>query len=353
MPRLVLIDGVGGPTFVDALRRAWDDRHAVAVVDPRLPAPARAAAVEAFRPDAPVEDGDALVVATSGSTGTPKAVVLTHDALEASARAGNARLGVDPAVDRWLACLPLAHMGGLNVVLRALLSGTPLELLPRPDADAVDRSEATLVSLVPSVLARIDASRWRRILLGGAAAPPSVPPNVVATYGLTETCGGCVYDGIPFDGVEVRIGTGGEIEVRGPVLLRCYRDGRDPRSHDGWLPTGDAGHLSGDGRLRVDGRLSDVVVTGGENVWPATVEACVRTHPGVAEVAVAGRPDPEWGERVVAWVVPADPAQPPSLESVRDHVKAALPAWCAPRELRVVADLRRTASGKVLAPQTD
>ena len=350
MPRLVLIDGVGDTAFVDALRRAWDAGDAVAVVDPRLPPAARAGVVAACRPDEPVEDGDALVVATSGSTGTPKAVVLTHDAVRASAAAGNARVGVHPATDRWLACLPLAHMGGLNVVLRALLSGTPLDVLPRPDPAAVDRSDATLVSLVPAVLPRVDASRWRRILLGGAAPPVALPSNVVTTYGLTETCGGCVYDGVPLDGVEVRIAAGGEIEVRGPVLLRCYRDGHDPRTADGWLPTGDAGHLDGDGRLHVDGRVSDLVVTGGENVWPAAVEACLRTHPGVAEVAVAGRPDPEWGERVVAWVVPVDAAAPPTLESARDHVKATLPPWCAPRELVVVTDLPRTPSGKVLAP---
>jgi O-succinylbenzoic acid--CoA ligase len=203
---------------------------------------------------------------------------------------------------------------------------------------------------VPTALARIDATRWRRILLGGAAPPPSLPPNVVPTYGLTETCGGCVYAGVPFDGVELRIGDRGEISVRGPLLLRCYRDGTDPRSPDGWFATGDAGWLSDEGVLHVDGRLSDLVVTGGENVWPAAVERVLRTHPAVAECAVAGRPDPEWGEHVVTWIVVRAGADPPSLDELRDHVKADLAPWCAPREVRVVADLPRTASGKVRAP---
>lgn len=351
MPRLVPLDATCDRAFVDGLQRAWDAGDAVFPVDPRLPRAARDAALASARVDEPVEPGDALVVTTSGSTGAPKAVVLTHEALAASTAGGNARLGVDPARDRWLACLPLAHMGGLNVVVRALRTGTPLDLLPRFDAAAVDAAAAagaTLTSLVPTAFARIDARRWRRILLGGAAPPAGLPGNVVTTYGLTETCGGCVYDGVPFPGVEVRV-VGGEVQVRGPVLLRCYRDGRDPKTPDGWFPTGDAGAFDG-GRLVVHGRLGDLIVTGGEKVWPAPVERVLRTHAGVAECAVAGRPDAEWGQRVVAFVVPADRAAPPSLDDLREHVKAELGPWCAPRELVVVDDLPRTASGKVRPP---
>jgi O-succinylbenzoic acid--CoA ligase len=241
-------------------------------------------------------------------------------------------------------------MGGLNVVLRAVLSGTALDMLPRFDAAAVDASRATLTSLVPTALARVDASRWRRILLGGAAPPTRLPANVVPTYGLTETCGGCVYAGVPFDGVDVRIGDRGEILLRGPVLLRAYRDGTDPKTADGWLATGDAGWLD-DGVLHVDGRLSELIVTGGENVWPVAVERSLRAHPGVAECVVAGRSDPEWGERVVAWIVLAPGTDaPPSVDELRDHVKADLAPWCAPREVHVVADLPRTPSGKVRPP---
>jgi O-succinylbenzoic acid--CoA ligase len=355
VPRLVPLVATCGREFVDALSRAWDAGDAVLPVDPRLPAAAADALATAMRAGEDVEDGDALVMATSGSTGAPKGVVLTHDAVAAAVRLGNAALDVDPASDRWLACLPLAHMGGLNVVLRAVLSGTALDLLPSFDAAAVSRSGATLTSLVPTALGRLDddaVARWRRILLGGSAPPPSLPPNVVPTYGLTETCGGCVYAGVPFDGVDVHVDPAtSEIHLRGPVLLRCYRDGTDPTTPDGWFPTGDAGWVDDDGVLHVDGRLTDLIVTGGENVWPVAVERSLRTHAAIADCVVAGRPDAEWGECVVAWVVLAPGARDaPPLDDLRDHVKADLAPWCAPKEIHVVDELPRTASGKVRRP---
>jgi O-succinylbenzoic acid--CoA ligase len=353
VPRLLPIDEPPGPGFVAALQRAWDGGDAVLAIDRRLPRPALAAVLAAARPDEPTEPGDAVVMATSGSTGAPKAVVLTHDALRASAVAGSEALGVDPAVDGWLACMPLSHMSGLGVVTRALITGTPLTVHDGFDGAAVDAAPAagcTLTTFVPTALARVDASRWRRIVVGGAPVPGGLPANCVTSYGLTETAGGCVYDGRPFAGVEIRIGGDGQVLVRGLVLLRAYRDGTDPRDADGWLPTGDAGHVDDDGRLVVDGRVNDLIITGGENVWPAAVERSLRTHAAVAEVAVAGRADAEWGERVVAFVVPADTDAPPSVDELRDHVKAELPPWCAPREVVIVADLPRTRSGKVRAP---
>lgn len=350
MRRLVVVEARGTPDFVDHLRRAWDAGDAVLPLDPRLPAPARRAVLAAARPGEPVEEGDALVVATSGTTGDPKAAVLTHEAVAASARATSRRLGVDPAADRWLACLPLAHVGGLSVVTRALVTGTPLTVHDGFDAAAVEAAAAagcTLVSLVPTALRRIDPSGFRTVVLGGSAMPPDLPANVVTTYGMTETGSGVVYDGRPLDGVEVRV-VDGQIEVRGPMLLRAYRDGTDPRSPDGWLATGDAGEWDGArGRLRVWGRVGDVIVTGGEKVWPAAVERVLARLPGVAEVAVVGRPDAEWGQRVVALVVAAPGAGPPALDAVRAAVRAELPAYAAPREVRVVPALPRTASGKV------
>ena len=156
-----------------------------------------------------------------------------------------------------------------------------------------------------------------------------------------------VYDGVPLDGVEVRVvGPDDEIRLRGPMLLRAYRDGRVPIDADGWLATGDAGRIGPDGRLRVDGRLSDLIITGGENVWPAPVETLLRTHPGVAEVAVAGRPDPEWGQRVVAWVVPDPGPSVPTLNSCATLVRAGLAAFAAPRELVLVASCRGRRSAK-------
>jgi O-succinylbenzoic acid--CoA ligase len=369
MPELVALDLVAGPGFVEALQAAWDAGHAVLPLDPRLPRPAVQRLVETLRPSTvvdaagdhdlpagrPVEPGDALVVATSGSTGEPKGVVLTHAAVRASALATSARLGVIPAADRWVACLPLAHIGGLAVVTRSVVTGTPCTVLEKFDAGEVERQAlggATLISLVATALARTDASGYRHVVLGGAAPPEQLPPNVITTYGMTETGSGVVYDGRPIEGVELRIGDGaagrvGEVLVRGPMLLRSYRDGTDPRLPDGWLPTGDGGSLAADGTLSVFGRMAEVIVTGGEKVWPAPVEAALATHAGVQEVAVWKRPDPEWGERVVAWVVPTDPSAPPVLDELRHLVASRLAGWAAPREMVVVGSLPRTANGKI------
>ena len=303
----------------------------------------------------PVDPGDALVVATSGTSGQPKGVVLTHDAVRASALSTSERLEVDPARDRWLACLPLAHIGGLSVVTRSLVTGTPVTVLERFDASEVERDArlgATLVSLVSTALARTDVSGYRRVLLGGAAPPAALPANVVTTYGSTETGSGVVYDGMPIGDVELRIGDGtvgqtGEILVRGPMLLRSYRDGTDPKVAGGWLPTGDGGRIAADGTLTVFGRMAEVIVTGGEKVWPVPVERLLAGHRGIDQVAVWKRADPEWGERVVAWVVPRDPAAPPGVEELRDLVAGTLARWAAPREVVVVESLPRTPSGKV------
>ena len=364
MAELIALDLPGGPAFVDELQRAWDRGDAVFPLDQRLPGPARRLVLDVIAPTLiigadgsttrldggrPVEPGDALVVATSGTSGVPKGVVLTHAAVAASAVATSARLGVT-ADDHWLACLPLAHVGGLSVVTRALHMGTTLTVHPTFEPDAVLAAAdtgVTLVSLVATALARIDASRFRRIVLGGARPPADRPPNTVTTYGMTETGSGVVYDGMPLDGVNVTIGADGEILVRGPMLLRAYRDGSDPKRADGWLPTGDIGRWDDErGVLHVEGRRGELIITGGENVWPDPVEAVVRELTGVADVAVAGRPDPDWGQRVVAFVVPDDRGAP-SLATVRDAVKERLPAFCAPREIVIVASIPRTALGKV------
>ena len=222
MAELVAIDLPGGQAFVDEVRRAWDDGDAILPVDPRLPPPARERLLDQLVPrwivdadgrrasgrDAvPVEPGDAAVVPTSGTGGDPKGVVLTHDAVVAHAAAVHRRLGVT-ATDRWLACLPLAHVGGLGVVLRALVDGIGLDVVDRFDAAQVDaaptRLGSTLVSLVPTALDRVEPAAWRWIVLGGSADPGPRPANVVRTYGLTETGGGVVYDGTPLPGTEVR-----------------------------------------------------------------------------------------------------------------------------------------------------
>ena len=359
MRRLVALDLPGGPSFVQALQRVWDSGDAALPVDQRFPPAAKAALMAAMGASSvvdesgttelaegrPVHHGDALVVATSGSTGSPKGVVLTHDAVVASAEATSARLAVDPARDHWLACLPLAHVGGLSVVTRALHTATRLTVLPGFDVESVDRSDATLVSLVATAMRRIDTDRWRVIVLGGAHPPPDRPVNTVTTYGMTETGSGVVYDGVPLDRVEIRI-VGGEIQLRAPMLLRCYRDGTDPFVDGGWFPTGDLGELSDDGRLTVHGRRGDLIITGGENVWPDPVERILARHPKVADVGIAGVADPEWGHVVTAYVVP-DGHDVPTLDELRDLVRAELPPFCAPRNVVIMSRLPRTTSGKL------
>ncbi len=371
--------------FVDALRAIWDTGDAAAPLDPRLPAAARRAMLEALRPTrivgsdgeqhalpdgVGVEEGDALVVATSGTAGQPNGVVLTHEAVAASARATTERLAIDPSRHSWLACLPLAHIGGLAVVTRAVLTGTPLLVMPGFEAEAVEAAgrtgRATHVSLVATALARLDPTVFACILLGGSKAPDSLPANVVSTYGLTETGSGVVYDGRPLAGVDVALRHGdgtcttsgddagpspeGEILIRAPMLFRCYRDGSTARvlGPDGdasWFATGDAGRFDAGGDLVVSGRMDDVITTGAEKVWPDVVERVLSAHPDVAEVAVWKRSDPEWGERVVAWIVPKDDA--PSLDDLRQVVADTIAPWAAPKELVIVDDLPRTASGKV------
>ena len=347
MPQLVALHLPPGPGFVDALRRVWDGGDAALPLDTRLPDPAVQRLLDVLaparivRPDGrterrargrPVDDGDALVVATSGTTGEPKGVILTHAAVAASARATSRRLGIDARRHHWLCCLPVAHVGGLGVVTRALWAGTPLTVLTRFEvaglAGALDAG-ATHVSVVAAMLASMSAGldpslvdRFERVVLGGSAVPPDLPTNVVATYGLTETGSGCVYDGVPLDGVEVRVAETGEIQLRGDLLLRAYRTGTDeldPLLPGGWFPTGDLGAWDeAAGRLQVYGRSGDVIITGGQNVWPDPVERVLATVPGVAEVAVVGRPDPRWGAAVTAVVVPVDPGR-------------AAHARCAPR----------------------
>jgi len=337
------------------IRSAWDKGDAVVVLDPGAPQAEVDRILALVAPDAGTDPAVAAVVVTSGTSGAPKGVELTFDGLAASGAAIAAALAVGPG-DRWLACLPLHYVAGLAVLGRAWAIGTPVTVLDRFDVDTVAAADATLVSFVPTMVRRlreaaVDLGRFRRILLGGGPVAEK-GPNLVATYGMTETWGGVVHDGHPLDGVELAVGAGGEVLVRTPTIMRGYRRVPDLTAAaftaDGWFRTGDAGALDADGRLRVLDRLRDLIITGGVNVSPTEVEAVLATHPGVADVAVAGAPDPEWGERVVAHVVPADPASPPSVADLRAFASERLSAAKLPRQLVLVDRVPRTAGGKVV-----
>ena len=356
---LVCLDMPNGPLFIDRVRRAWDDGDAIFPLDQRLPTVAKRSLVDQVAPTLicstngetthtgrHTEDGDAVVVATSGTTGQAKAVILTMNAVEASARATSQRLGVRDD-DCWLACLPPAHVGGLSVILRSIIMGTKVIAIPAFSVEGYNEASdagATLVSLVATALQRVDASRYRTIVLGGAKPPENRPLNCVTTYGLTETGSGIVYDGVPLDDVEVQIRES-VVYVRGPMLMRAYRDGTTPLDSEGWLRTGDKGSLSSSGALSIDGREGDLIITGGENVWPDVVEYSLRAHSAIQDVCVAGVVDSVWGHAVHAWVV-ATPGVSVSLEELRDHVKETLPAHCAPQYVHFISEIPRTALGK-------
>ena len=366
------------PAAARAVVAAWEAAEAVLPLDVDAPAPELAALLAAARPThlvdgdgrralpggRPVEHGVAAVVGTSGTGGAPKLVELGADAIAWSAEATSRSLDAGPG-DRWLCCVPTHGVAGLAVVARAWRTGLPVEVHDRFDPVAVAGAagRATLVSLVPTQLRRLlaagdQAARFRRVLLGGGPVPAALAADaaargvqVVRTYGLTETFGGMAHDGHPLAGAEVGSDPEGQLLVRGPMLFRRYRG--DPARtaaalRDGWLHTGDLGRIAADGRLTVLGRRDDLIISGGVNVHPDEVEAVLATHPGVAEVAVAGRADPEWGQRVTAVVVPRDPSNPPTLDDLRGYARERLAAAKVPRELTLVPSLPRTASGKLL-----
>lgn len=337
------------------------------------PASERArASLQAGTPLRDGEDDDAdpttLVVATSGSTGEPKGALLQASALRASAAATHDRLG---GPGTWLLALAPHHVAGAQVLLRSVAGGTVPERLGLADGFRthafVDATRALserapgrrYTALVPTQLVRLldagtDALESLRafdaVLLGGAAATPallerarSAGVHVVTTYGMSETCGGCVYDGVPLDGVQIEVGD--RIRLGGPVVARGYRlQPHSPKflQHNDmrWFETDDIGTLDGE-RLTVHGRADDVIVTGGKKVSPQAVEAVLAEVPGVRECLVVGVPDVEWGQRVVAVVVGDAP-----LDALRAKANEHLGAAAAPRAVVKVDVLPHKALGK-------
>lgn len=352
--------------MVAALEGVLDGRESGIVP---LPADEREAELlaGALRVGEDVADDVAVVVSTSGTTGTPKGAMLTAAALIASADATNERLG---GPGSWLLALPAHHVAGLQVVVRSIISGTiPVALIPgfapgelRAAIDEMDsgRRYASLVAVQldkaladpvdAAALAELDA-----VLIGGGPMPAGLAErasragvSVVRTYGMSETAGGCVYDGMPLDGVAVRIDDG-RILLGGATVAKGYRNpvAPDPFAEPGWFRTDDAGVLDDSGALRVLGRIDDAISTGGLTIMPGLVEAALATHPAIADCAVFGVTDSRLGQRVAAAVVLTAGSAPPTPAELREHVSRTLDATAAPRDVHVVDDLPRRGIGKV------
>ena len=328
---------------------------------------------------------DAAILYTSGTGGRPKGAILTYGNLWFSAVSSTLHLGHRPD-DVWLAAMPLFHVGGLAIILRGAIGATPVILHDRFDPEralrAID-SGATLVSLVPTMLDRMLALRgdapWpahlRCILLGGGAAPPRLLEHalrlglpVAPTYGLTEATSQVATllphqladrpgsSGLPLPLTELRITTAhgeappgeiGDIEIRGPTLFRGYLGDAKPRPPDDWFATGDVGYLDDGGYLVVVDRRHDLIVSGGENIYPAEIERVLDAHPLVADAGVVGVPHQTWGARPLAIVVwRGDPAQADA--ELRRHCAQHLSRFKVPDRFLLVSELPRSPSGKLL-----
>ncbi|MDO8122513.1 AMP-binding protein [Isoptericola sp. b490] len=353
---------VAGRTAVDLVRAV------AAALDGSGPALAPHAGGVTPALPADVPDGVAAVLATSGSTGRPRGVLLDAAALVASATATHDRLG---GPGRWVLALPPEHVAGLQVVVRSTLAGVEPVLADPRDigtvAMAAREGRVRYAALVPTQLHRAIAGVRDRlpadlaalagleaILVGGAAVPPTLLEHgralglrLVTTYGSTETSGGCVYDGVPLDGVRVEL-VDDVVRVAGPTLARGYTEPTADAfvEHDlrRWFVTSDLGRWTADGRLEVLGRRDDVLVVGGTNVAPQAVERALATLPEIGEVCVVGVPDERWGHVPVAVVVARAPTD---LQRARDVAVRTLGSAAAPRRLVEVAALPMRPSGKV------
>lgn len=387
----------GSPASVaeldEALQDALDGGEPLLPLDPRHPQVESLR--EAMAPGEPIEPDTAVIIPTSGSTGEAKGVLLSASALLASARATHARLG---GPGRWLLATPANYVGGLQVLTRARLAGVDpvtLDIADGFDPDAFTAATRQLrdapgpyadgpyyTALVPTQLARLlaagpeaveAAAAYDAIVLGGArlddelsrrAADAGV--RAVSSYGMSETASGCVYDGIPLEGVSVRLGDRDRIELAGPMLSHGYRLRPDLTSGaftaDGWLRTSDVGALYDDGTLAVLGRLDDMLNTGGVKVPAAGVEAALTAHPQVRAACVVALPDAEWGERIAAVIVPepaATDADDPAgsgaegqrsealEEELRALVRDRLGRAAVPKLVRQLPELPLIGPGKV------
>jgi o-succinylbenzoate---CoA ligase len=301
------------------------------------------------RGESRVDPDDVFVaIHTSGTTGRPKPVELTYGNFHASAVANAANLGVERD-DRWLCCMPLFHVGGLSILTRSAINQTEAVMHDGFDVDKVRHALAeeriTLVSLVPTQLSRLldagaTAPHLRAALIGGGPIPRDLleraPFRVIPTYGMTETCSQ-VWTGKPLPAAEIANGPGGELLIRGPMVAP------GAVGADGWLRTGDRGHIDVQGNLTVEGRIADTIVTGGENVAAAEVEEALISHPAIEDAAVVGKPDPEWGQAVHAFVVAVG-----DTATLDAHLRERLAGYKVPKRIEQVDEIPRNAAGKIL-----
>jgi O-succinylbenzoic acid--CoA ligase len=361
-------DALPGP----ALDAALDGSGPALLLTP--PGPEGRRLAESLLPEAAagVPADTALVIATSGTSGRPKGVRLSATALAYSAKATHTHLG---GPGQWLLAMSPARVAGLAVLTRCRAAGVePVVTVgasfdPGTFADGTGRLEPGLrhyTALVPTQLIRlldagVELDAYDAILIGGGPIPDGLVERaqkhgarVVRTYGMTETCGGCVYDGLPLPGVRLMIGAGGLVRITGPLLARGYLGpgpdqggpaGAAPGFTGAWFTTSDLGRIDSGGVLHVLGRADDVIITGGVKVPAQAVEAVLAGHPSVAEVVVVGRPDREWGERVVAVVVPTGPEI--DRAELRQLVAGRLGAPHAPNDFVVWSAIPKLPSGKV------
>ena len=304
-------------------------------------------------------DATATLMFTSGTTAGPKPVALSYDNWLWNALGSALALGLDEN-ETWLCPMPLAHVGGLSIQIRSAVYATTVLLHERFETDRVlaalmdPAAGVTLVSLVPTMLSRLlDAGlrhppALRRALLGGGPIAPSLLDRareagvtVSPSYGMTEACSQIATDGVPLLGTELRIDPDGEVLVRGRTVSA------GALAADGWLHTGDLGEIDAAGRLTIAGRKADTIVSGGENVAPVEVESILLEHPAVADVAVFGRLDPEWGEAVVAQIVSAGQSDL-DPDELRAHCAARLAPFKVPKRIELVDAVPRGVTGKLL-----
>jgi O-succinylbenzoic acid--CoA ligase len=374
---LVAIDLPQTQDLLKLIASIWDDGDAIYFIDQRFSDKLKQQAIDSVRPkylinlegkcelnnSIEVCHGDALIISTSGTTGKPKALIHTFDSLKSHSRLVNEYLKINSQKDKWIACLPLNHIGGLGVVLRSMFENFEVAILEKPDPKRINdlnREGFNLISLVITILSKIDISHFKAVVLGGMAEPEKTQDNVFATYGLTETGGGVVYNGQTLNKVSIRIDKDSSlISVKTPTLFRGYRSlfnetlhvyeisaqGIEPELTDGYFQTSDCGFFDND-RLKILGRTDDVINTGGEKIWPGTIESEISAIEGIIEVAVVPVADVKWGHKIVAAIT-KQPQSKITVTEIANVIRDSLSDWAVPKEIKFVQELPKTSIGKI------